>query len=220
MGEIKLEEYREFVGIYDESVPLELCKIFVENWETAKKNLTIIDLNVDNETKIIDGVGVSERGNVLIRKDTAALVAPLMSTIYPVPPVQEYFKLLQECFYKYIERYAIRFHGGIFNDVFKIHKVKKGEGYHAWHYENDSYHFHIRNRLLAYMTYLEVPEKGGETEFLHQSLRIAPQVGRTLIWPAGFTHMHRGNPPLDGEKMYITGWFAGGVPHSEAINKV
>jgi len=21
------------------------------------------------------------------------------------------------------------------------------------------------------------------------------------------THMHRGNPPLDGEKMYITGWF-------------
>ena len=57
------------------------------------------------------------------------------------------------------------------------------------------------------MTYLEVPKEGGETEFLHQSLRIKPIVGRTLIWPAGFTHMHRGNPPLDGEKMYITGWF-------------
>ena len=60
---------------------------------------------------------------------------------------------------------------------------------------------------MAYMTYLEVPKKGGETEFLHQSLRIEPVVGRTLIWPAGFTHMHRGNAPLDGEKMYITGWF-------------
>ena len=57
------------------------------------------------------------------------------------------------------------------------------------------------------MTYLEAPKKGGETEFLHQSLRIEPIVGRTLIWPAGFTHVHRGNPPLDGEKMYIDGWF-------------
>ena len=34
-----------------------------------------------------------------------------------------------------------------------------------------------------------------------------PEVGKLLIWPAGFTHMHRGNPPLEGEKMYITGWF-------------
>ena len=65
------------------------------------------------------------------------------------------------------------------------------------------------DRLMVYMTYLEVPKKGGETEFLHQSLRIDPVVGRTLIWPAGYTHMHRGLMPLDGEKMYITGWITG-----------
>ena len=63
---------------------------------------------------------------------------------------------------------------------------------------------------ITYMTYLEAPTKGGETEFLHQSLRIEPKVGRTLLWPVGFTHMHRGNPPLEGEKMYITGWFQAG----------
>jgi hypothetical protein len=60
---------------------------------------------------------------------------------------------------------------------------------------------------MVYMTYLEAPKEGGETEFLHQSLRIKPIVGRTLIWPAGYTHIHRGNPPIDGEKMYIDGWF-------------
>ena len=104
-------------------------------------------------------------------------------------------------------RYSIVFHGSVRNDVFKIHKVRKTEGYHSWHYErNDPPSL---ERLMVYMTYLEVPEKGGETEFLEQSLRIEPIVGRTLIWPAGFTHMHRGNPPLDGEKMYITGWFNG-----------
>ena len=62
-------------------------------------------------------------------------------------------------------------------------------------------------RVLAWMTYLKVPEEGGETEFLYQSKRIEPIVGRTLIWPAYFTHLHRGNPPLKGEKYYITGWF-------------
>ena len=107
-----------------------------------------------------------------------------------------------------MERYSIHFEGTIYNDIFKIHKVRESEGYHQWHYENSSWQ--VRDRLMAYMTYLEVPKKGGETEFLHQSLRIDPVVGRTLIWPAGYTHMHRGNPPLDGEKMYITGWFTGG----------
>jgi len=48
---------------------------------------------------------------------------------------------------------------------------------------------------------------GGETEFLYQSIRIKPVAGRTLIWPAGYTHVHRGNPPIKGEKMYATGWF-------------
>ena len=75
-----------------------------------------------------------------------------------------------------------------------------------WHSENGHNHPTL-TRVLAWMTYLKVPEEGGETEFLYQSKRIEPVIGRTLIWPAGFTHLHRGNPPLKGEKYYITGWF-------------
>ena len=195
------EEYKEFIGIYDESVPVDLCNDFVNNYEEAKKNQKIIDMtNPENELGIIEGATPS-----LKRKDEVAFVYPLLSTIYPRPPVQAYFNFLGECLKCYVKRYVIRFDGPIFNDVFKIHKVRKSEGYHAWHYEAS--HPTQMNRIIAYMTYLEVPKRGGETEFLHQSLRIEPRVGRTLIWPAGFTHMHRGLAPLDGEKMYITGWF-------------
>ena len=198
------EEYKDFIGIYDESVPVELCNEFVENWEAAKKNRTIIDITKENDSGFFE-----EEQDHLERKDEMAFVTPLTSTIYPRPPVQSYFGFLRECFERYLTRYSIRFAGRmIFNDVFKIHKVRKSGGYHKWHYERAG--AEVLNRLMAYMTYLEVPEEGGETEFLHQSLRIEPIVGRTLIWPAGFTHMHRGNPPLDGEKMYITGWFTGG----------
>jgi len=194
------EEYNDFVGIYDESVPIDLCNEFVKNYEEAKKNRTIIDLSKENDVQILDN-----NMHPLARKDEVMYVAPLLSTTYPRPPVHAYFNFLVECFNCYIKRYNIEFDGAIYNDVFKIHKVRKSEGYHQWHYERsapDSI-----ERIMAYMTYLEVPKKGGETEFLNQSLRIDPVVGRTLIWPAGYTHMHRGNPPLDGEKMYITGWF-------------
>ena len=196
------EEYKDFIGIYDESVPVELCNGFVENWEEAKKNRTIIDLTKENEA------GWFEDKPSIVKKSDAAYVAPLFSTIYPKPPVNAYFGFLSECFKRYIERYSIQFEGTIFNDVFKIHKVGKSEGYHAWHYEKGSPD--SMDRIIVFMTYLEVPKKGGETEFLHQSLRIEPIVGRTLLWPAGYTHMHRGNPPLDGEKMYISGWFTTG----------
>ena len=198
------EEYKDFVGIYDESVPEDICNIFVTNWEVAKKNQTIIDMtNPENEFGIFE-----TPMNPLVRKDEAAFITPTYSTIMPVPPVNAYFDYLKKCLKCYTEKYDINFGGTISNDVFKIHKVRKTEGFHLWHYERAQPD--CLNRIMAYMTYLEVPKNGGETEFLHQSLRIKPVVGRTLIWPAGYTHIHRGNPPLDGEKMYIDGWFLGG----------
>tara|TARA_B110000977_G_C10900447_1_gene425065 strand:- start:544 stop:753 length:210 start_codon:yes stop_codon:yes gene_type:complete len=57
------------------------------------------------------------------------------------------------------------------------------------------------------MIIIEAPSRGGETEFLYQSMRVEPKVGQLTIWPAAFTHKHRGNPPLEGRKTYITGWF-------------
>jgi len=34
------------------------------------------------------------------------------------------------------------------------------------------------------------------------------------VWPAGFTHVHRGNPPLKNKKYVISGWLTGdrGIP--------
>jgi hypothetical protein len=37
-------------------------------------------------------------------------------------------------------------------------------------------------------------------------MRIAPKMGTLVLFPASFTHTHRGNPPLSGEKYFITSW--------------
>ena len=200
------EEYKDFVGIFDESVPVKLCNDFVNSYEVAKQNQTVIDLTKESAR---NQTGMVEQNPANTRKDESIVVAPLYSTIYPKPPVMAYFDFLKQCYIKYMKHYGIEFNGPMYNNIFKIHKVKKSEGFHLWHYEKNN-PLSV-DRMIVYMTYLEVPKKGGETEFLHQSLRIDPIVGRTLIWPAGFTHMHRGNPPLEGEKMYITGWFTCGM---------
>lgn len=88
---------------------------------------------------------------------------------------------------------------------YKIQKTKPGQGYHSWHYESPERT--SCQRLLAYTIYLNDIQEGGETEFLYQKRRVCPQQGRIAIWPAGFTHLHRGNPPLSNDKYIVTGWF-------------
>jgi hypothetical protein len=59
--------------------------------------------------------------------------------------------------------------------------------------------------MLAIL-YLNDVDEGGETEFLYQSIRIKPKKGTLILCPGSFTHTHRGNPPLSGEKYIVTTW--------------
>ena len=90
------------------------------------------------------------------------------------------------------------------NYAFKIQKTKIGGGYHVWHYESSTReHSH---RLLTWILYLNDVQEGGETEFLYHHMRVKPEQGTLVIWPAAFTHTHRVNPPLSNEKYIVTGW--------------
>ena len=77
-------------------------------------------------------------------------------------------------------------------------------GFHRWHYENAS-HESATRRFVA-QAYLNTIEQGGETEFLYQNKRVKAVQGTLLIWPAGFTHVHRGNPPIGQDKYILTSW--------------
>ena len=55
------------------------------------------------------------------------------------------------------------------------------------------------------MTYLNDVPKGG-TEFFYQKITSPAKKGLTLIWPAEFTHLHKGQIAKQ-EKYIITGWY-------------
>tara|TARA_R110000787_G_scaffold273272_2_gene380934 strand:+ start:302 stop:907 length:606 start_codon:yes stop_codon:yes gene_type:complete len=87
----------------------------------------------------------------------------------------------------------------------KIQKTLPTQGYHVWHLEHGC-GMNNSQRALVFTIYLNDVEEGGETEFLHQSIRAKPVKGRCVIWPAAFPYVHRGNSPLKGEKYIMTSW--------------
>ena len=50
----------------------------------------------------------------------------------------------------------------------------------------------LRIEFFAWMTYLNDLDSGN-TDFKHFDLSIKPEKGKTLIWPAEWTHAHRGS---------------------------
>jgi hypothetical protein len=90
----------------------------------------------------------------------------------------------------------------------KMQRTSPGGGYHVWHGEQGN---NARaERVLVYMLYLNTlePDAAGETEFLYQQKRLRPQENTMILWPAAYTHAHRGNVVHgDKDKYIVTGWF-------------
>lgn len=111
-----------------------------------------------------------------------------------------------QAYLEYVEHFSIiqsnATHGII---TLRLQKTPIGGGFHTWHCEH--YDSSTSKRILVFQLYLNDVDEGGETEFLYQNKRIYAKEGTGLIWPAGFTHPHRGNPPISNDKYIITGWF-------------
>ena len=89
-----------------------------------------------------------------------------------------------------------------------VQHYKPGQGFHRWHTERTGYNAKDLSRTLVYMTYLNDVNDGGETHFFYQDLKVKPRKGLTLIWPADWTHTHRGITSPTEEKYITTGWYS------------
>ncbi len=151
----------------------------------------LMDLNLHRQDTAF------ERGYTLISSEH---MSPVWMTLYE----QE----ILECLQKYQEefRYSQEGCAGIVMEKpYNLQHYAPNRHYSVWHCENNGVPpFHRRH--LAFMTYLNTVETGGDTEFFYQQQSFTPKIGRTLIWPAYFTHTHRGIPTPDDKKI-ITGWF-------------
>ena len=105
--------------------------------------------------------------------------------------------------YKYVDH--VNYYAVIEN--MSVQHYKPGEGYYKWHMENIGYG-HTMYRHLVFMTYLNDIENAGTEFYYFPDLKIQARKGLTLIWPAGWTHTHRGVVSDVDEKYIITGWLS------------
>mgnify|MGYP001378130040 CR=1 FL=1 len=92
------------------------------------------------------------------------------------------------------------------DDGFHIQKYNPGGGFFTLHCENGG-ETSIK-RVLAWMIYLNtVTDKGG-TYFSSYNKTIRAKEGRLVIWPAYFTHHHKGVVSKTQTKYIATGWYS------------
>ena len=92
---------------------------------------------------------------------------------------------------------------------YQIQKTEAGKGY-IWH--NDFAHDEEKARELTYILYLNDVEEGW-TQFYNGN-QISPRAGRVVIFPATWTYVHQGYPPLQ-TKYLMTGWIYSNLNKNE-----
>jgi len=89
--------------------------------------------------------------------------------------------------------------------ICQLMRYEPGDAYWKEHCENDG-PTNEKERLLGWMIYLNDIEEGGGTTFTHQNFTTKPREGDLYIWPAGWTHLHRGVVAPKEVKYIVTGW--------------
>lgn len=84
---------------------------------------------------------------------------------------------------------------------FKV--FKKGDSFADFHSEVSMTTPH---RFLSIIIYLTEHDCG--TEFFYNKKTISSKIGRVTIFPAYFTHTHKGQPDFKKERCIITGYYS------------
>jgi hypothetical protein len=191
--------YKDFIGVFSEVYPEGFCEHLISEFDrnqtlgagTNRQNGEGAAKHIKNDYQISSN-GKNINFEPFEGKNTIDL----------------FFDGLQQCFEVYGDEYSVIKEVKINCNNMKMQKTSTGGGYHVWHGEQGN--GDQANRGLVYMLYLNtLPiEANGETEFLYQQRRINPVENTMVLWPAAFTHAHRGNPVYGEHAKYIvTGWF-------------
>ena len=194
-----MSNQEDFIKLYHGVYPEGYCEHLIAEFERLTQS----------------GAGTNrQNGEGAARHAKDDLQLELNMGVHTVAPFEDksavdmFFKGLQACYDDYTTQFSALKDGRISGTAMKMQRTDPGGGYHVWHGEQGNGDH--ADRVLVYSLYLNTldADEGGETEFLYQRCRIAPQANTMLMWPAAFTHTHRGNTVLGSQSKYIvTGWF-------------
>lgn len=184
---------KDFIGVYENAIPDDLCDKVIEDF----CHYDSLGMTVSRQQNTSNSRHIMDDKQVFLGQTFDAKHMHSFGDIENL--------LWANAYEKYKQEYSVLQDLGPHNNYnIKIQKTEPSQGYHVWHCEASGRHH--ANRLIAWIVYLNDVEDGGETEFLYQRKRVEPKKGTVVLFPAAYTHTHRGNPPLSGTKYIATGW--------------
>ena len=184
---------------------------FIGEWNVPNDRLfdDLVNFFEDNKHLHKKGViGGNKNLNLEKKKTTEISIDPIKLKNQQYYIFKEYFDELLKCYNDYKEQWP--FLKGKFKSLdipsFNLQRYLPGDHFSQMHSERIS--TPTMHRVFAWMTYLNdvKVEDGGCTEFMHYNIKINPEKGKTLIWPAEWTHAHAGQILKRHKKYIITGW--------------
>ena len=185
-----------FIGAYN-----------IENDSLCEKIVSFFEENKDLQSQGAVGDGVDEK----IKKSTDITIYPNNLKEEKFFLFKDYLNSLNKCYKDYRETYPFlkKFIKKVDLGYFNIQKYLPGGHFAELHSERTS--LQNLHRLFAWMTYLNDVDDGGTTDFDYFDIKVKPEKGKTLIWPAEWTHAHTGSILKSGKKYIITGWMHFGI---------
>lgn len=180
---------------------------FIGSWNLENDNLCEEMISFFEKNKELQTKGFTSKGfNDKIKKRSDITIKPNDLNDLKFLCFKNFMDELNKCYVNYYEQWpAIQKNlKNVDISSFNIGKYLPGDHFSYTHSERES--LDTLHRSFAWMTYLNNVDDGGETYFNHFDLKIKPEIGKTLIWPADWTHIHSGEILKSGVKYIITGW--------------
>jgi len=192
MSEAVLQEVKPGAFIFEirDALPISLCEEIVQRFEAKK------------DQQQAGRLGQQGAIDVLVKKTTDIPVSgnPDWADID-----KALFASMGRAIRLFRDRYA--FFSGAFKDTgYHLQRYLPGEFY-QWHIDGGSHDFSYR-QLVALWYLNDVPGPGGETEFLHQGVKITPEQGKLVLFPPFWTHEHRAVELQQDVKYIATTWLS------------
>ena len=178
----------DYFGIYDNALSKKECEILINQFEKSDKvKPGLTTTGYHPEAKSCRQITGNFKDNSII--DT--IIKPsLISCLDSYK--SRYLSLKYSFWWRYYDGYSFQKYDG------------EEDGYKLWHTEHGPGK-EASQRIIAWMFYLNNAKSG--TEFMHYPT-INAKIGRCVIWPSSWTHVHKGVIPNKGLKYIITGWAA------------
>lgn len=183
------------------------CPHFIGSWQVEPRSVCDALIEFFEQHPANHAQGKTAGGlNPQAKKSLDLTIRPRELKLEDHQPVRDYLDALYECFRDYQQQWPFlqTMLPRVDISSFNIQRYESGGHFLKVHSERTT--LASAHRVLAWMTYLNDVDDGGATKFVHHDLAVQPTQGRTLIWPAEWTHAHQAEILNSGVKYIITGW--------------